>query len=157
MNALLHMRDGERRLAALISRGENRMGGPALRLEVVARERAEAVAPLAVDGRRGGTRRGRCGRSLTSTEDHGIPLLDVPILPHRDRGWCASHAWRILAPSVFTARRHGATSQRYFTAPAVSPPTMYFCKNRNNAITGIAASTAPAAKTDQLEVNSSET
>ena len=42
VNALLLMRDGERRLAALISRSENRMGAPALRLEVVARERAEA-------------------------------------------------------------------------------------------------------------------
>ena len=44
VNALLLMRDGERRLAALISRGETRMGAPALRLEVIARERAQAEA-----------------------------------------------------------------------------------------------------------------
>src|SRR5690554_4202154 len=34
----------------------------------------------------------------------------------------------------------------YLTAPAVSPPTMYFCRNRNNAITGAAAMIAPAEK-----------
>jgi hypothetical protein len=42
VNALLLMRDGERRLAALISRSENPMGAAALRVEVIARERAEA-------------------------------------------------------------------------------------------------------------------
>jgi hypothetical protein len=44
VNALLLMRDGGRRLGALISRSESRMGAPALRLEVIARERAEAEA-----------------------------------------------------------------------------------------------------------------
>src|SRR3954451_18038598 len=42
VTALLLMRDGERRLAALIRRGETRMGAPALRLEGSGRERAEA-------------------------------------------------------------------------------------------------------------------
>jgi hypothetical protein len=42
VNALLLIQAGDRRLAALISRGEREMGGPALRLEVLARERAEA-------------------------------------------------------------------------------------------------------------------
>jgi hypothetical protein len=42
VNALLLLRDGERRLAALIGRSETPMGGPALRLEVIARERPEA-------------------------------------------------------------------------------------------------------------------
>jgi hypothetical protein len=46
VNALLLMRAGERKLAALISRGESQMGGPALRLELVARERAEAESLL---------------------------------------------------------------------------------------------------------------
>jgi hypothetical protein len=46
VNALVLLRDGGRRLAALISRGESRMGAPALRLEVIARERGEAEGLL---------------------------------------------------------------------------------------------------------------
>jgi histone H3/H4 len=42
MNALLLLREGERALGALISRSENMMGAPALRLEVIGRERAAA-------------------------------------------------------------------------------------------------------------------
>src|SRR5690554_6007342 len=37
-----------------------------------------------------------------------------------------------------------AAPGNYLTAPAVSPPTMYFCRNRNSAITGAAAMIAPA-------------
>lgn len=36
------------------------------------------------------------------------------------------------------------TAGPYFTAPAVSPPTMYFCRKRNSATTGSADITAPA-------------
>ena len=41
---------------------------------------------------------------------------------------------------------HGAGREAagYFTAPAVRPPTMYFCRKRNSATTGSAAITAPA-------------
>jgi ATP-dependent 26S proteasome regulatory subunit len=47
INALLLLRSGERVLAAQIGRTEGRMGGSALRLEVTARERAEAERLLA--------------------------------------------------------------------------------------------------------------
>lgn len=33
----------------------------------------------------------------------------------------------------------------YFVDPAVSPPTMYFCRNRKRVTTGSDAITAPAA------------
>lgn len=52
-------------------------------------------------------------------------------------------------------RRAGRDQQRRprvdqpFVAPAVSPPTMYFCRKRNSTMTGIAAMTAPAEKADQ--------
>ncbi len=41
------------------------------------------------------------------------------------------------------------TADQPFVAPAVSPPTMYRCRNRNRIITGIAAITAPAENADQ--------
>src|SRR5690554_5760233 len=40
--------------------------------------------------------------------------------------------------------RPASAAPSYLTAPAVSPPTMYFCRKRNSAITGAAAMIAPA-------------
>src|SRR5690606_26067683 len=49
-------------------------------------------------------------------------------------------------------------SQPYpFTAPAVRPPTMYFCRNRNRSTTGIAEITAPAANRPHWTSSRSET
>ena len=42
-----------------------------------------------------------------------------------------------------------AVRDQPFVAPAVRPPTMYFCSSRKTMTTGIAAITAPAAKADQ--------
>jgi hypothetical protein len=83
VNALLLMRDGERRLAALISRSENRMGGPALRLEVVARERAEAeglLGEIEVLMREHNVYRGRVVAFSGDPEMEGIGL-EVRTLP----------------------------------------------------------------------------
>ena len=42
--------------------------------------------------------------------------------------------------------RRASTERDYFTAPAVRPPTMYFCSQRKSTTTGSAESTAPAEK-----------
>ena len=52
-------------------------------------------------------------------------------------------------PSGCNAEATGDRRAQPFVAPAVRPPTMYFCRNRNRIITGIAAMTAPALKADQ--------
>ncbi|MDI2021252.1 hypothetical protein PJL18_01771 [Paenarthrobacter nicotinovorans] len=52
------------------------------------------------------------------------------------------------AGAVVVRKRDGHVQP--FTEPAVSPLTMYFCRNRNSAMTGMAAMTAPAAKIPQF-------
>ncbi len=64
---------------------------------------------------------------------------------------------RAMSPGYVAPRRPpgcnaevtGDRTAQPFVAPAVRPPTMYFCRNRNRIITGIAAMTAPALKADQ--------
>jgi hypothetical protein len=87
VNALLLMQDGERRLAAVISRGETRMGAPALRLEVIARERAEAeglVEEIEALMREHNVYRGRVVAFGGDPEMEGIGL-EVRTLPAVDR------------------------------------------------------------------------
>jgi hypothetical protein len=87
VNALLLMRDGERRLGALISRGENRMGAPALRLEVIARERAEAeglMGEIEALMREHNVYRGRVV-AFGGDPEMGVIGLEVRTLPAVDR------------------------------------------------------------------------
>ena len=87
VNALLLLQDGERRLAALISRSENPTGAAALRLEVIARERAEAenlVGEIEALMRRHNVYRGRVV-AFGGDPEMGSIGLEVRTLPVVER------------------------------------------------------------------------
>jgi ATP-dependent 26S proteasome regulatory subunit len=87
VNALLLMQDGERRLAALISRSENPRGAAALRLEVIAPERVEAeglVEEIEALMRRHNVYRGRVV-AFGGDPEMGSIGLEVRTLPAVER------------------------------------------------------------------------
>lgn len=69
-------------------------------------------------------------------------MMKTVLFENRPRS-IGARVWDMPLP-CHTAARRGTP---YLTAPAVRPLTMYFCSQRKSTITGMAASTAPAAKT----------